>query len=167
MQKKKWSGWIGWGLVLAALLVFMAFAGYQLRQHNLANNMSLAEETIACVDFAAAARNVEFFEERGFVLASEPDSLPVRLQYDGEATDMTIIIDAADSSRWNLVMDYGKVLCEQNKNPEKYDLYAAVRGENSRLTILHIADNPSDGVKEMDAIILQLFADLAAYEAAK
>ena len=167
MKKKKWSGWIGWGLALAVLLMFMASAGRQLWQYNGVNNMSLDEETIGCVDFAAASRNVEFFEARGFVRISEPGSLPVRLQYDGDATDMTIIIDAADANRWNEVMDYGKVVCEQNANTGRYELYAAIQGATGHLTIIHSAEKPSDGVKEMDALVRQLFADLAAHEAAK
>lgn len=170
MKERNWPKIVIWTLVLAVFAAFVGYEGYLFWLRECVDEIPLAEETVACVDFDAVARNVEFFEERGFESDIGQDGY-LRLYDWGDPTEITIIMNSEDAAMWSALWSEswknGTVTRIWYRDDGRFEVKAVFQDENACLIATHHADNPFTGVKEMDAIIQQLFADLAACEAAK
>ena len=155
--------------MLTVIVAFVGYEGYLFWLRNCVGRIPLAEETVACVDFDAVARNVEFFKERGFESDIGQDGY-LGLYDWREPTEITIVMNSEHaamwSGYWNAQWENGTVAkIWWSKGDWIFEVNTVIQDENACLIIKHYADNPFTGVKEMDAIIQQLFADLAAHDA--
>lgn len=174
MKKRSWVKITIWTLVLTVIVAVGFYGAYLYWMRNMVDFLPLAEETVACVDFDAVARNVDFFEARGFEVRHTEDGRGMRLANETGMTEVYIIVGGDDIDSYRLPFD-GDVQIfwatpafhYRSECIGKFELTTAIQGESAYMNVYHGADNPWKGVKELDAFIQQLFADLATYEAAK
>jgi len=172
MKKKSRIKIAVWTLVLTMVAAVIFYGAYLFWLRNTDHFLQLDEATVACVDFDAVARNAEFFEERGFAVKYE-DNRCMRVAYETGITEVYILFEVENDS-YRLPFD-GDVyvswatprLHYRSECIGKFEFMTAIQGENSYMNVYHAADNPWKGLEELDTFIQQLFADLAAYEAAK
>jgi len=175
MKKRPWVKITVWTLVLTVIVAVGFYGAYLYWMRNMVDYLPLAEETVACVDFGAVARNLDFFEARGFDVRHTEDGRAMRLANETGMPEVYIIITERDDiDSYRLPYDGDVYISWATPDSHyrsewigKFELTTAIQGENAYMNVYHGANNPWKGVEELDAFIQQLFADLAEHEVAK